>query len=252
MQLAFESFGNSGPLLLIAHGLFGSARNWRGIARKLSENRPVIAVDMRNHGDSFRDPDHSYAAMAQDLFAIIADHGGKADVLGHSMGGKAAMMLALTQPETVRKLIVADIAPKVYTHSQLPVIDALRTVNLAEVARRSDADRQLEAVVPDRALRAFLIQSLDLGDGARWKLNLDALSENMNEIMGFPESPSVYNGPTLALAGAASDYVGQDDLRLMKDLFPNVQHRSVSNAGHWLHAEQPEAFIKEVEAFLTA
>ena len=128
--------------LLIAHGLFGSARNWNVIAKRLSDERRVVAVDMRNHGDSPWSDDHSYPALADDLAEVIDALGGRADVLGHSMGGKAAMTLAAQSPGRVRRLLVADIAPVDYAHSQAPVVEALQAVDLAQVARRSDADRR--------------------------------------------------------------------------------------------------------------
>ena len=148
------------PPLLIAHGLFGSARNWGAVAKRLSARREVIAVDLRNHGDSPWDADHSYPALAADLAEVIAAEGGRADVLGHSMGGKAAMTLALGDPQLVARLIVADIAPVAYAHSQIRHVDAMRAVDLSKVARRSDCDAALAARVPEPSLRAFFTQSL--------------------------------------------------------------------------------------------
>ena len=184
------------PPLLIAHGLFGSARNWGAIAKRLALHRQVIAVDLRNHGDSPRSPDQGYAAMAGDLAETIAAHGGRADVLGHSMGGKAAMVLALSEPDRVRRLIVADIAPVAYAHSQLDYVRAMQAVDLAVVGRRSDADAALAARVPEPALRAFLLQSLAIGaNGAAWKLNLAALADQMPAIMDFPELGATLRRP---------------------------------------------------------
>ena len=180
MPLAQITTGVPGasPPLLIAHGLFGSARNWGAIAKRLGREREVIAVDLRNHGDSPWSPEHDYAAMAGDLAETIAANGGRADLLGHSMGGKAAMMLALTEPARVRRLVVADMAPVRYGHSQLPYVEAMQGLDLAGVTRRSEADAALAAAVPQPSLRAFFLQSLVVRpDGAGWKLNLDALDD---------------------------------------------------------------------------
>lgn len=201
------------PPLVIAHGLLGSARNWGVIARRLSTAIQVIAVDMRNHGDSPHDSDHSYEALAADLAAVIDAHGGRADLLGHSMGGKAAMVLALQAPERIRRLIVADIAPTAYPHTQIDNVRALQALDLSGIARRSDADAALAARVPDPAMRAFFLQSLAVTpEGAAWKLNLDALADQMPQIMGFPKIDGSFPGPALFLTGETSDYVGPEHL----------------------------------------
>ena len=239
------------PPLLIVHGLFGSAKNWGAIAKRLALHRQVVSVDMRNHGDSPRSPEHTYPAMADDLAETIAAHGGRADVLGHSMGGKAAMMLALTEPARVRRLIVADMAPVAYEHSQLPYVRAMQALDLATLTRRSDGDAALAAHVPQPALRAFFLQSLAFEDGrARWKLNLDALADQMPGIMAFPAPPATFDGPTLFLTGARSDYVLPEHWPRIRALFPAAEHQAIPDAGHWLHADAPAAFIAAVSAFL--
>jgi pimeloyl-ACP methyl ester carboxylesterase len=235
-----------GPTLLIAHGLFGSGRNWGAIAKRLSDIRTVVAVDMRNHGDSPRSEDHSYDALARDLAETLD---GPADVIGHSMGGKAAMTLALARPELVRSLIVADIAPRAYDHSQREMIDAMRAVDLGAVERRSDADAQLEASVADPAVRSFLLQSLDVAE-RRWRLNLDALDAEMDRIVGWPDPGGSYGGPTLFLRGGASDYVTEDDEPAIRALFPEARVETIPDAGHWLHAEAPRPFEAAVRSFL--
>lgn len=237
--------------LIIVHGLFGSARNWRVLQKRLAENRRVIAVDLRNHGDSFRADDNSYEALAGDLAEVISANGGMADVLGHSMGGKAAMVLALTRPEMVRRLIVADIAPVAYEHTQAGHIAAMKTVNMGMVTRRGEADKQLAKAVPDAPLRAFFLQSVALGEnGARWKLNLDALEAEMPKIMGFPEVSATFKGPVLMLHGGASDYVKPEMKAEILRLFPKAEFVGLEGAGHWLHAEKPREFQAAVEGFL--
>jgi len=236
--------GPAGTPLLIAHGLFGSARNWGVIAKRLSAVRPVIVVDMRNHGESPWYDSHSYADMAGDLAEVLP---GPADVLGHSMGGKAAMVLALQNPALVRRLIVADIAPVTYSHSQMGPIDAMRGVDLSAVAARSDAKAQLgglEAGVDD-----FLLQSLDMKT-KQWRLNIDVLAAEMDKIIGFPQVSGQFDGPTLFLSGANSDYVQRDTRPQIKALFPDAKFAKIPGAGHWLHAEKPREFEAAVAAFL--
>ncbi len=239
------------PPLLIVHGLFGSARNWGVIARRLSDARQVAAVDMRNHGGSFWDATHGYDAMAGDLAKVIDRLGGEADVVGHSMGGKASMMLALEHPGAVRRLVVADIAPVAYGHTQAQFIHAMRGLDLAAIERRSDADAALADAVPDAGTRAFLLQSLDLKE-RRWRLNLDALEAEMRRIVGWPDPDSRAPHPTLFLSGAASDYVKPDARPAIRSLFPRARFAKIPGAGHWLHAEKPREFEAAVRAFLDA
>lgn len=242
------------PPVLLVHGLFGSAKNLGGLARRLDDHRKVIAVDMRNHGDSPRDPDHSYPALARDLAGVIADHGGLADVVGHSMGGKTAMTLALNHPEMLRRLVVLDIAPVAYSHSQQEYVDAMQGLDLADVKLRSEADRRLAAAVGDPGVRAFLLQSLDLkAEPAHWKLNLPVLSAQMSRLTGWPEGvpKGTFKGPALFLAGAESDYAKTGrNADAIHDYFPQAELRYVAGCGHWLHAEQPKLVADTVAGFL--
>ncbi len=235
------------PPLLIAHGLFGSARNWGVIARRLSDARQVVAVDMRNHGESPWHETHDYEGMAHDLAEVIAAHGGRMDVLGHSMGGKAAMVLALQQPQAVRRLVVADIAPVAYGHTQAHLIEAMRQVDLSRVERRADAAEQLG--IEDPALRAFLLQSLDIKERI-WRLNLDVLAAEMERITGFPQVEGRFEGPVLFLSGAESDYVRPEHRSRIRRLFPAARFAKIPGAGHWLHAERPREFEAAVRTFL--
>ncbi len=239
------------PSLLIAHGLYGSARNWGVIARRLADERQVIAVDMRNHAYSLWDDHHDYPRLAQDLVDVIDSVGGNADVVGHSMGGKAAMVLALQHGSKVRKLVVADIAPVAYTHSQIKYIEAMRAVDMSRVQRRSDAEAQLAELGVDKALQSFFTQSLDI-EGKRWRLNLDALANEMPKIMGFPDIDGHWNGPALFLSGAASDYVLPEHRGRIRALFPAARFAKIPGAGHWLHAEKPREFEAAVRTFLNA
>ncbi|MDA8586825.1 alpha/beta fold hydrolase [Rhodobacteraceae bacterium] len=234
------------PSLVIAHGLFGSARNWGVIAKRMSEDRQVTAVDMRNHGDSPREATNSYLDMADDLANVLQTGD---DVLGHSMGGKAVMTLALQHPNRLRRIIIADIAPVTYTHSQQPMIDAMRQIDLTTIESRRDADEQLMPHVPEAGVRAFLLQSLDV-QARRWKLNLDVLQAEMDNIIGFPDLGGRFDGPALFLSGADSDYVEREHRPRIKALFPKARFAKIPGAGHWLHAEKPREFEAAITAFL--
>lgn len=239
------------PPVILAHGLLGSARNLGGLARRLAGRR-VIQADMRNHGDSGWSDDHSYAALAADLADLIAAEGGVADVVGHSMGGKAAMTLALTRPEAVRRLVVLDIAPIAYGHTQTPLIETLEGLDMTGLTRRSEADARLAAMVQDPATRAFVLQSLDVKEG-RWQMNLAALKAAMANLVGWPEglASGAFTGPVLAIAGARSDYVGPEGEAALRALFPQVDLRRIEGTGHWLHAEAPDAVGGAVADFLS-
>ena len=253
-MLATYRFGpDTGTPLLIVHGLFGSARNWGVVARRLAESRPVLTVDMRNHGESPQMPDNGYEDMAGDLAEVIEAHGGAADVLGHSMGGKAAMVLALGRGDLVRRLIVADIAPVAYGHTQMPLIEAMQDLDLGGLGKRSEADAMLRRSVPDDTTRAFLLQSLDLkSDPPRWRLNLPVLGREMPKILGWPPVTGSYDRPVLFISGGASHYVLPEYRPEILRLFPGARFVKIPNAGHWLHAERPRDFGSAIEFWLTS
>ncbi len=240
--------------LVIAHGLYGSARNWGVIARRLADVRDVVAVDMRNHGDSPRAEVQGYPEMAADLAEVIGSLGGRVDLLGHSMGGKAAMQLALTDGARVRRLVVGDIAPVAYGHDQSHHARAMRALDLSGVTTRGEADRRLAETVEDPSLRAFFLQSLDLKaeGGPRWRLNLDVLEAEMPKIVGWPGTTGSFDGPALFLTGADSPYVKPDYRDTIRALFPAARFAKIPGTGHWLHAEKPREFEETVRVFLTA
>lgn len=241
------------PPVIIAHGLYGSGRNWGVIARRLADRRDVIAVDMRNHGESPRAASQSYPDMATDLAGVIGTlGGGPVDLLGHSMGGKAAMQLALTDGGLIRRLVVADIAPVAYDHDQSRHVHAMRALDLDGVTTRGEADRRLAATVADPGLRAFFLQSLDLKapGGPRWRLNLDVLEAEMPKIVGWPGTPGRFEGPALFLTGSESHYVRPEHRDTIRALFPKARFAKLSGAGHWLHADAPRAFEETVRVFL--
>ena len=237
------------PDLLIVHGLYGSARNWGAIAKRMALTRRVISVDQRNHGSSPWFNTHSYEDMATDLAEVIETQNPPMDILGHSMGGKAAMALALTHPNLVNRLVVADIAPVAYSHDQTEHIASMRNVDLSEVEKRSDVIKQLESTVDDPALRSFFTQSVDIENKA-WRLNLDVLEREMDKIVGWPKFEAAYQGPTLFLSGSNSEYVRPEHRSEIRKLFPAAQFAKLNGAGHWLHAEKPREFIQTLQTWL--
>ncbi len=226
----------TGPRVVIAHGLFGSGRNWGVIAKRLAGSFEVVTPDMRNHGSSPNYPSHSYEDLAGDLAEL-----GPAHFVGHSMGGKAVMALALTRPDLVESLAVLDIAPTSYSHSQMGPLEAMRRADLSGITRRSEVT--LEGI--DAPTSAFLLQSLDV-EARRWMLNLDVLASEMPKILSFPDLGGRYEGPALFLRGGASDYVQAEHEDRIRALFPAARIETVEGAGHWLHADKP----REVEAAL--
>ena len=237
------------PSVLIVHGLYGSARNWGVISKRLARDRRVIAVDQRNHGDSPWFQSNSYFDMAEDLAEVIAHLGEPMNIVGHSMGGKAAMILALEHPELVERLCVADIAPVRYSHDQSRYIQAMKSVDLSKIEKRSEAISALAKQIEDPALHSFFTQSLDLKN-RRWKLNLGVLEQEMPKIIGFPKIDKRFEKPTLFLSGADSTYVTRDMRPQIKALFPTARFAKIPNAGHWLHADQPRPFEASLRVFL--
>ena len=253
MTLYYEERGEGTPLVLV-HGLFGSATNWRGVARELARDYRVISVDLPNHGRSDHADSMTYEYMAAALHAMTPDWGGGPMAwVGHSMGGKAVMSLALTWPEDVHPLVVVDIAPVGYQSGHMELVDAMLGLNLGMVTNRSEAEQLLVRRIPDTPTRLFLLQNLVYQEGGlKWRLNLDAIRDNMAQIMGFPEySDAVYSGPALFLRGANSDYISDSGARAITRLFPNAGIETVDHAGHWVHADQPKRVSQAIRLFLS-
>ena len=253
MKLAFDVAG-AGPDVVIAHGLFGSRSNWRSIVRKLQNQFRVFTVDLRNHGDSPHSESMTYDDMADDLRTFIEDQcAGRASVVGHSMGGKAMMALALSSPDSVDRLAVVDVAPVAYRLSGLfsGFIDAMLDMDLDAVANRSDADRQLAETIPEPPIRAFLLQNLRLEDGAwRWRINLGAIKASLETVRDF-EFASRFEGPTLFLRGGDSDYFTDAMESTASALFPGMTLKTIPGAGHWVHAQKPDAVVEALREFLS-
>lgn len=252
MRLAATELG-AGPPLVLLHGLFGARQNFGAVQKALAEEgRRVLALDLRNHGASPHAPGMAYADMAADVAETMRAEGAfPADVLGHSMGGKTAMALALTRPEAVSRLVVADIAPVTYPAPLFSeYLRAMRGMALVPGLSRRDADAALSVAVPAAPLRAFLLQNLVFtGEAPRWRIALDHIAAAMPDIGGWPDLTGRFEGPVLALSGAQSAYVQPQHHGLFRALFPAVTFRAIP-AGHWLHAENPAAFLAEVRRFL--
>jgi pimeloyl-ACP methyl ester carboxylesterase len=251
MKLNFKKIG-SGPPLVILHGLFGSADNWYSISRELDKEFTMYLVDQRNHGDSPHSDEWNYEVMAADLLELLDEEGlDKVFLMGHSMGGKVAMTFAVNNPERVARLIVADISPRYYPVHHEVILDGLQAINLTEIQSRKEADDALAVHIPDFGTRQFLLKSLGRNaDGFYWKINLPVIVANIEEVGKALEDDVVYEGETLFLAGAKSNYIQEKDMESILEHFPNYQLKIIPNAGHWLHAEQPKAVVEEIRSFL--
>ena len=245
--------GEGAPVALL-HGLYGQANNFATVQRRLAERHRVIALDMRNHGASPHVSSMSYPAMAEDVLETLRHMGAlPCALVGHSMGGKVAMMAALAAPAAVSRLLVADIAPVAYDHAEFHAryIAAMRAVDLHPGLTRAEADAALAEAVPDKATRAFLLLNLRPGAAPSWRLNLDAIAEAMPALAGWPEpEEGPYPGPTLFLAGGRSDYIRPEYRPAMRALFPAMRLVTLRDAGHWVHADDPEGFLGVAETFL--
>lgn len=253
LTLSFSEVGE-GPALVILPGLFGSKRNWTSMARALGDTRRVITVDLRNHGESPWDDLHDYPSMAADVAALLESLGvGSAALLGHSMGGKVAMTLALTRPELIERLIVVDIAPVRSTANTRAVLQAMQDVPLESIRTRSEAKASMAEAVPSAGVRDFLALNLVGGpDGLTWGVNLAALDRNFESILGFPALPEGvrFEKPTLFVAGGRSRYVLPEHHTEIHRLFPSARIETIPAAGHWVHAEAPAEFLATVSGFL--
>lgn len=256
--LHISTYGTSGSRVVFLHGLFGQGRNWTTVAKAIADRHRVTLVDLPNHGRSAWVDRMDYVEMADAVAAILAE---PVALVGHSMGGKVAMMLALRRPELVERLLVADISPVAYATQRefTGYVAALQRMDLAAIGDRADADAMLADAVPSETVRSFLLQNLrretrpDGRGGWRWQPNLEVIGRSLAELGGWPAEASdgaAYDGPTLWVAGERSDYVLPEYAEPMTRLFPHVRKVVIKGAGHWVHSEQPEVFLAILRRFL--
>ncbi len=244
--------GKGNPLLIL-HGYFGMGDNWKSLANKFAEHFEVHLIDQRNHGRSFHTDDFSYELMVEDLENYINHHQlKKVNLIGHSMGGKTAMLFATSFPKFVNKLIVADISPRYYSPHHQFILEALNTVDFSKITKRSEVAKILSKYIDEEGIKQFLLKNvywIEKGQLA-YRFNLESLTENVEEVGVALPSFTVFEGDTLFLKGANSGYISNDDLPLIEAHFPKAIVKTIKNAGHWLHAENPQDFYNEVMMFL--
>lgn len=256
MILNYKEYGSGRhPAVFFLHGLLGNADNWGASCRDLSEaGLRCIAVDQRNHGSSPHSSDMNYPLMAEDLIRL-ADHLGieKLSVVGHSMGGKTAMEAALRYPDRLASVVVADIAPIEYKPAYTDYINSLKLIDLTGVTKRSDAGAQLERYIPDRSLRMFFLTNLRKNDDGvfQWRINIDGIVSNYENIWRAIDGGRRYNGPVLFLKGSESNFIQDKHHSLIRELFPSFRQRIIEGSGHWVHTEKPVVFRQLVREFLT-
>ncbi len=248
MNLYYREMGEGAPLIIL-HGLFGASDNWLSIGKSLSDHFNVYLLDQRNHGQSPHSEEWTYDAMAADVVAFMDQQGiEKATLLGHSMGGKVAMFTACLYPDRLADLIVADIAPRHYPVHHRTILDGLMSIDLENLDSRKEADSQLAKYVPEPAVRQFLLKSLGRDDDQSfsWKINLKVINDKIENVgIALPKNYQ-FDGSALFIRGAKSHYVTDEDAEQLKDQFPNSKLVTIERAGHWIHAEQSQAFIDTV------
>jgi len=263
MSLFTQLIGSGRPDVAFLHGLFGRGKNWAGIARHLADHEHAsVLFDLPNHGRSHWTDDFDYLSMADEVAAELRLRLGSApkmNLVGHSMGGKVAMLLALQHPHLVQRLVVVDIAPDISYHvrTNVPLVKAMYDLDLTRLKSRGDAEVALAHEVDDAAVRLFLLQNLkhvrtpENRNGWRWELNLDLLSEHLDDVAAWPDLGRLsYPGPVLWVAGGDSPYIRDEHHPYMKQLFPRVRLVTIPDATHWVHADAPQALTAELLEFL--
>lgn len=261
MKLFYRKFGKGSPLIII-HGLYGSSDNWISIGKKLAENFEVFLIDQRNHGKSPHSTEHNYAVLKEDLLEFMNDQFiEKAIIIGHSMGGKTAMFFVADYPERVSHLIIVDISPRAYKtadSSQLlahkAIINAMYNLDFYGITSRKEIDDVLAKSIPENRIRQFLLKNINRSkeNEYSWRLNIKALKNELVNIMnGFDENKAIISRiPVLFIKGENSNYILDEDKKAISCFFPLAQVETISNAGHWLHVEQTEIFLKKVNKFI--
>jgi esterase len=252
-MLNFKKFGEGSETLIILHGLFGSLDNWQSIAQIFSQDFTVYIVDQRNHGKSPHYEEHNYSVMAGDLDEFMAvENIEKAHVLGHSMGGKTVMQFAVDFPHKLKKVVVADIAPKYYAPHHQAIIRALSAVDFRKVNNRKEVREVLRKYISEPDIQQFLLKGLTwkTKEEMGWRFNLKALSSQIENIGEALDGHVYFTNPVLFLKGENSDYIKEEDFDLIEECFPVSEVVQIENAGHWLHAENQKDFVYEVLTFL--
>ncbi|XOV92334.1 MAG: alpha/beta fold hydrolase [Bacteroidota bacterium] len=253
MKLNFRILGAGEPIIIM-HGVFGSSDNWQTVGKSLSEKYKVYLVDLRNHGSSPHDDEMNYPVMAGDIVELIKnedlDH---AYVMGHSMGGKVAMELACSYPQLVKKLIVADIAPKYYPPHHQTILESFHTLPINQMTSRKEADDALSEKIANPGVRQFILKNLGRNDQDEfeWKLNYKAIENNIDLIGKGLEEGKTYGGDTLFINGSTSDYIQTNDKEIIIAHFPKAKIFTIDGAGHWVHAEKPKEITTAILEFLS-
>lgn len=253
MKLSYRKLGEGKPLFIL-HGLFGSSDNWQTLGKGFAEHFTVYLIDQRNHGQSPHSDESSYEVMSEDIKELADDEGlDKIMLIGHSMGGKVAMQFAVKYPERVEKLVVVDIGPKKYPVTNQFILDAIDSLDLAEFKNRKEVDERLAPMIPDFGTRQFLLKNLYWNDAQQldWKFNYPALKQHIKavgDVTPIPDGP--IDVPALFVKGEKSDYIFQGDIKLITSMFPQAELVTIPGAGHWVHADKPQEFYKEVLEFL--
>jgi len=250
--------------VIILHGLFGSGSNWRSVSPKIADQTHcnIIQIDQRNHGTSPHSDTFNYPIMVKDLYSFIEKHKKSGDsnglcIVGHSMGGRVAMLYALMHPETIEKLVIVDISPSELKSNTIDefrsYLERMKSMNLNEIRNRKQAEEWLEPIVPEKGVRQFLLTNLIMGDDGKyhWRFYIDGILNNIEQITYFPAPQNThFDKPTLFIGGGKSKFIRDHDKELIKRYFPNSELKIVPNAGHWVHAEDPKTFIEMVSSFI--
>jgi pimeloyl-ACP methyl ester carboxylesterase len=253
MKLFYKELGEGEKYIIILHGLFGSSDNWQNIGKTLSEKYKVYLVDLPNHGRSLHTDNFTYEAMREDVHAFIEQHQIEQPVLiGHSMGGKVAMHVALAYPHLLSKLIVVDICPKYYPVHHDRILEGLTSINLPTITSRQEADEQLAKYERSYTVRAFLLKNLYRNEDGKfeWRLNLPVINDQIENVGEAIHTDNVFERPVLFINGAKSDYINKEDTSLIHQFFPGAVVETIADAGHWVHAEKPEEFVSIINNFI--
>lgn len=250
MQLNYKKIGNSGSTIIILHGLLGALDNWQTIAKQLATNHQVYIIDQRNHGRSPHTNEMSYELLSQDLLEFMQQHTiPKASIIGHSMGGKVAMLFALQHPKMVEKLIVVDIAPTLYDGGHENILFAMAEAPLKSTTDRNEIDKFLQPRIHDFGTRQFILKNLSRDDNGKleWKSNVETLINNYRALMEFPTVNKQFLAPVYFIKGEKSNYINQDNFEALDVYFPNNKIIEIKNASHWVHADNPVDFYKSIQ-----